>query len=212
MSNFLAKSFFFLLKLVIVLLINFLLFLVIPLTHELFGTIKHNEKNISTQPRIIAEYIKPPNRDEPKESEKRIRHIQTSRSLNSSQKSMNFKFTPDLGAEGGGDGVAMAAQQLNVMIFEEGEVDEEAQPISRSAIPYPQRARELGIEGDLIMILLIGTDGHVESVEIIKSPDNSISKSAREIILKNWKFKPAKNQGVPVKQRLKQKISFKLNS
>ena len=114
--------------------------------------------------------------------------------------------------EGSGDVVAInSSPDLSAIIFEEGQADENAKPVNRPAIPYPQRARELGIEGNLVMVLIVGTDGKVLSIDIIDSPDQSFAKSAKKIILSSWKFKPAKNQGIPVKQRLKQKISFRLD-
>ena len=213
MLRFLLKSSFYVLKLLIVIAINFVLFLMIPLTHSLSKKIKDNDNVSVREPRIIAEYIKPPQKDENREHKPRIRQIKASASNQFSQKPISLKFVPDLAVEQGStDEVAMSSGELEAVIFEEGEVDQDAQPVSRTQIPYPQRARELGIEGDLVLILLIDIDGKVSSVEVISSPDQIISKKATEIILSSWKFKPARNQGIPVKQRVKQKISFRLNS
>ncbi|HEX3020379.1 MAG TPA: TonB family protein [Chitinispirillaceae bacterium] len=211
MIKFMLNSSFFILKLLIVLAINFVLFLMIPLAHTFFGQIKNNDKTLFREPKIITEYIKPPPKEEKTETKPRIRQIQASPSRVLSQKSTSYKFAPDLTVAGNGDGVAMTDNDLSAVIFEEGEVDKDAEPVSRTPIPYPQRAKELGIEGDLVMVLLINNDGKVSSVEVISSPDQSIAKVAKQIILSSWKFKPAHNQGIPVKQRVKQKISFKLN-
>lgn len=193
-------------------MINFTLFLLIPLAHTFFGNTKKDDYFLSREPKIIAEYIKPPPEEEKTQPEPMVRRIQASPSRSHAQKSLNFKFAPDLTVAGNGEAIGMSVNDLSAVIFEEGEVDEDAKPLTRTAIPYPQRARELGIEGDLVVVILINSDGKVTSVEIISSPDQSIAKAARQTILSSWKFKPARNQGVPVKQRVKQKISFKLNS
>lgn len=212
MSRFLLKSSFFILRLLIVIAINFVLFLLIPLTHSLSGKIKNKDNVSLREPKIIAEYIRPPEKEEKMEHKPRIRQIKASASSQISQKPLSLTFIPELAAQESGDGVAMSSGELDVVVFEEGEVDQDAQPVNRTQIPYPQRARELGIEGDLVLILLVDIDGKVSSVEVISSPDQLISRKAKEIILSNWKFKPAHNQGIPVKQRVKQKISFRLNS
>lgn len=213
MLRFLLKSSFFILRLFVVITINFILFLLIPLTHRLSEKITDKDNTSLREPTIIAEYIKPPEKEEKREFKPRIRQINASASSQFSQNPINLKFIPDLAAQGNeGDGVAMSSNDLGAVIFEEGEVGQDAQPINRTPIPYPQRARELGIEGDLVLILLIDTDGKVSSVEVLSSPDQLISRKATEIILSRWKFKPAHNQGIPVKQRVKQKISFRLSS
>ncbi len=213
MLRFLLKYSLFILRLLIVITINFILFLMIPLTHSLSGKIK-NKDNISLrEPVVITEYIKPAEKKEKREYKPRIRQLESSVSGQSSQTtSINLKFVPDLAVQGSEDGVAMSSAELDVIVFEEGEVDQDAQPINRTPIPYPQRTRELGIEGDLVLILLIDTNGKVSSIDVVSSPDQLISRKATEIILSSWKFKPAHNQGIPVKQRVKQKITFRLNS
>ncbi len=213
MLRFLLKSSFFILRLLIVVAINFILFLLIPLTHRLSEKIINKDNASLREPAIIAEYIKPPEKKEKREFKPRIRQIKASTSNQFSQSPINLKFIPDLAAQRSeGDGVAMSSNELDAVVFEEGEVDQDAQPVNRTPIPYPQIARELGIEGDLVLILLIDTDGKVNSVEVLSSPDQLISRKATEIILSSWKFKPALNQGIPVKQKVKQKISFRLNS
>ncbi|MBN1306519.1 MAG: energy transducer TonB, partial [Chitinispirillaceae bacterium] len=74
---------------------------------------------------------------------------------------------------------------------------------------YPDRARELEIEGTLEVIIIIDTQGKVASVEVVRSPHSSITAAARKII-ETWRFKPARNKGVPVRMRVRQVIEFTL--
>jgi TonB family protein len=62
----------------------------------------------------------------------------------------------------------------------------------------------------LLIELVIGVDGKVESVEILKSPHASISAEARKHALR-WLFRPAKNKGVPVRVRARKEIEFRLD-
>ena len=103
----------------------------------------------------------------------------------------------------------MAEQDLAAVIFEEGETDEDVVSVRVTPIQYPERARELGIQGVLLIELVIGRDGKVETVDIVKSPHPSISAAARKAV-QSWRFKPAKNKGIPVRVRARKEIEFKL--
>jgi protein TonB len=122
-----------------------------------------------------------------------------------------MRFSPDLDVAGeSGDGIGMETGDLEAVIFEEGRTDEDIVPLNVNPVPYPERARELGIEGVLLMELIIGRDGSVESVEIIKSPHASITSAARKQVA-GWKFKPARNKGIPVRVRARKEIEFRLD-
>lgn len=198
-------------QLSLAIVINLSLFLVIPLTHQLFSTLKDQQVPVSRRSRLVAEYIKPREKKEMKPQQRQIRQVQSASSGRQVKSTMNFKFTPDLGVEGS-DGVAMVQNDLNAVVFEEGQTDEDAKPIGMlESVPYPRQAREQGAEGIFEAILVIGIDGSVSSMEIRSSPHPAISAEAKKVIF-GWKFKPARNQGVPVIVRKKQVIEFKLNS
>jgi protein TonB len=199
------------LQLIAAVAINISLFSLLPVTHNLFSSIAERKAAVSVKPKIIAEYLRPPKKEKPKEPQRRIRQVQSTTSTHPVQSAMDFKFTPDLGVEGT-DGVAMAHQDLEAVAFEEGQTDEDAVPAGElQRVPYPARARELGIEGILEALLVIGVDGTVTSVDIRSSPHPSITAEARKTFA-TWKFTPARNQGVPVSVKKKQVIEFKLNS
>jgi len=112
---------------------------------------------------------------------------------------------------GGGAGVAMQGQELEAMVFEEGQTDENVVPLFVPSIAYPQRAKEMGIQGTLEAVITIDRDGKVIKVDIVKSPHPSITEEARKMIV-TWRFKPAKIKGIPVKVRRIQDIEFKLDN
>jgi protein TonB len=127
------------------------------------------------------------------------------------QNGLSFKISPDLNVESGeGAGITLQGRELEAMVFEEGQTDENVLPLFMPSVNYPQRARELGIQGTLKAIITIDRDGTVVKVDIVKSPHQSISEEAKKTIM-TWKFKPAKIKGIPVKVRRVQDIEFKLD-
>lgn len=193
--------------LLLALVINILLFTILPMINELIGNKTFKSDNNSSKRVIVAEYIK--KKDVKKKTpEKRIRKISMSKSGKRSSESSSMRFTPDLSAHG--SGVAIKSDKLEAVVFNEGETDEDLVSERITPIPYPNRARDLGIEGILEIEIIIGTSGKVEHVDIINSPHPSFDKAAKNTI-KSWKFKPAKNQGVPVRVKARKEIEFKLN-
>lgn len=193
-------------KVVLACAINFLLFCIIPVLHDLFGTGFNNTNDLANQQRVVAEIIQP-KKEKKKEVRKKIRKVSSVRSKSTSS-NMQMKFNPDLDVAEG-DGVAIESKELEAVIFEEGEADEDPVPRFISPIPYPNRAKELGIEGILLIEIIIGLKGRVESVEILKSPHPSFSTAARKAVRK-WRFDPAKNKGVPVRIRARKEFEFQL--
>ncbi len=189
--------------------VNFSLFIILPVTHNLFSSISVEKKEAIKQPKIVAEMIRKEKPPEKKQPEQRIRQVQNA-STQSSTSNTRLKFTPDLGVESG-EGVAVASQTMETTVFEDGKTDEDAVPMFTPAPQYPQRARDLGVEGLVEIIFVVGTDGKVISIESLNSPHTSFNQEVRKV-LSSWKFKPAKNQGVPVQVRKKQVIEYRLNS
>lgn len=207
-SRFLQSLFGRIAILAVVLLVNFGLFIILPATHELLKRLKHEDIPEQSRRQIVAEMIRKPKKQEEKPKQRRIRQVKAT-SSRSGGSSMKLKFTPDLGVEGG-SGVAVQAQDdMEAVVFEEGQTDQEAVPMSTTPPPYPDRARELGVEGELEVIFVVDIDGSVSSVEIVRSPHPTFASEARKVISK-WKFKPAMNQGVPVRVRYRQVFEFYL--
>lgn len=187
--------------------VNAGLFSLFPFLHSLFTEKFNNRNSVLHTKQVIMEYKKPEKQKE-KVKERVIRQVNAPRHQQSG-KQLQFRFTPDLAVEGTGE-VAMARQELTAVIFEEGETDEPAIPLHQPPIPYPERAQELEIEGILECILVIDTNGKVASIDIVRSPHSSFTSIAKKII-GSWRFKPARNKGVPVKIRVRQVIEFALD-
>jgi TonB family protein len=77
-------------------------------------------------------------------------------------------------------------------------------------IVYPDSALRNGIEGKVTLQALIGKDGSVEKVEVVKS-DNAIFNDAAIDAMRREKFTPGNLNGTPLKLWITQTINFRLN-
>ena len=64
---------------------------------------------------------------------------------------------------------------------------------STAAPVYPQALRDAGIGGRVVVRGVIGTDGRVESAEVVRSSGNSILDNIALSAFYKWRFSPAKN-------------------
>jgi protein TonB len=84
---------------------------------------------------------------------------------------------------------------------------------SRSALqpPYPTAKERDGIEGNVAVRVLIGTDGRVKSVEKISATDEDFFVATQRHALRNWRFRPATLDGRPVESSKVLTVRFQLN-
>ena len=193
--------------------VSVVLFTSIPLVRNLIGLDRHTQKPFSQPRRILAEMVRTP----PKKNITTVTPIHPPTSLSSGRMSdatqrsgISYKIAPDLSVEGGdGAAAAMQGQDLEAMVFDENQTDENVSSVYAPAVSYPQRARDLGINGTLEAVLTIDRDGKVIKVDIVKSPHASITEEAKRVLM-TWRFKPAKIKGIPVRVRRIQDIEFTL--
>ncbi len=77
-------------------------------------------------------------------------------------------------------------------------------------IEYPEIAKKAGIEGKVYLLLDINEKGGVDNVKVIKGIGAGCDEAAINGV-KQVKFTPGKNKGVPVKVKLSLSVVFKLN-
>ncbi|MEM1180632.1 MAG: TonB family protein, partial [Acidobacteriota bacterium] len=63
---------------------------------------------------------------------------------------------------------------------------------------YPQSARASGAEGDVVLTLVVDADGSVESVDVTRGLSPALDAAALEAV-RRWRFRPATQDGVPVR-------------
>lgn len=76
---------------------------------------------------------------------------------------------------------------------------------------YPDLARQAGIEGTVLLNVLVGDDGKVIQVSVIQSDVTPAMEKAGIEAAKQFMFKPAKQRTVPVRARVAIPIRFKLH-
>ena len=88
-------------------------------------------------------------------------------------------------------------------------VEELPEPIERLSPDYPDWARKKGVEGVVMIQALVGRDGLVKDVRVVKSiPDlDDYAKAA----VKQWRFKPALSKGSPVAVWVAVPVKFSLH-
>lgn len=197
-------------KFAVVLAINLSLFMLIPVGNSVFKGFQQQDTRKVESRRVLAELVKPREKKPEKTTKSRIRTVKAA-GAEEVRNPMKFKFTPDLGVEGDEGGVAIASQDLEVEVFEEGETDEPVVQVYTPRPAYPSRAVEMAVEGRVEVTFVVGVDGRVSSIESINSPHPSFDAEVRKTLFQ-WKFRPAKNKGVPVKQRVRIPFDFFLDA
>lgn len=98
-------------------------------------------------------------------------------------------------------------------------VEESAQPINGmsefykmtgASIRYPAQARRMGVEGKVFAEFVVGKDGALQDIKIIKGIGSGCDEEAIRVLQLSPKWQPAKQRGKPVKQRIVLPIFFKL--
>ncbi len=89
--------------------------------------------------------------------------------------------------------------------------DEPPQLIKFVPPTYPALARQAGIEGTVLLRVVVGTDGKVESASVIQSDVTPAMEKAAIAAARRFLFKPAKQRTVPVRASMAVPIRFKLH-
>ncbi len=76
---------------------------------------------------------------------------------------------------------------------------------------YPTQARRMGIEGRVFVQFVIDTDGSITDVQAVKGIGAGCDEEAVRVVKGAAKWKPPKQRGQAVKQRIVLPITFKLN-
>lgn len=83
--------------------------------------------------------------------------------------------------------------------------------LSEVRIPYPEEARRAGVEGPVIMDLLIDLNGIVRKVDLVSGPGYGLNEAATQAI-KNFKFQPAQVDQQAVAVRIRYSYRFVLEN
>jgi TonB family protein len=83
-------------------------------------------------------------------------------------------------------------------------------PVRKVDPKYPQLAIKQHIDGEVILYAIIRKDGHVDSIQVVRSVDPELDHNAMEA-LSRWEFRPATREGQPVELEAVIHIPFHFN-
>jgi protein TonB len=127
---------------------------------------------------------------------------------------LNEKFDPrDFSGVGIEKGIsALTATDVKIdpgQAFIEAAVDEKPERVSNPPLEYPDLLRQAGIEGNVIIEVIIDTTGRAEpgSLRVVQSTNKAFELSARDAVLKSM-YRPGRVRGQAVRVLVQVPISF----
>lgn len=81
--------------------------------------------------------------------------------------------------------------------------------LSEVRLPYPAEAKAKGIEGPVVMDILIDGEGKVRDAKLVSGPGGGLNEAALNAI-RNFRFKPAQASGQAVAVRIRYTYRFVL--
>ena len=76
---------------------------------------------------------------------------------------------------------------------------------------YPPMARKMGMEGTVMLKVLVSREGHVLQLEVARSSGYDMLDKAAGEAVKNWRFVPAKRGEIAVDEWVQVPLAFRLN-
>jgi outer membrane biosynthesis protein TonB len=133
---------------------------------------------------------------------------------------LNERFDPrdysGAGVEGGiASGIAGGTGPVPTdlqQVFVEAVVDEIPMRLSTPPLVYPPLLKDAGIEGHVIIEVVVGIDGHPEAdtFRIVESSHKGFERAARDLVLGSL-FRPGRMRGQAVRVLIRQPVNFGLN-
>ena len=131
-------------------------------------------------------------------------------SLDSSLSGIDFGI-PGLEATNLNDMQNSLLGDTNDVVMTDDSVDSPPRPTYQAPVEYPRSARSQGVQGYVVLSLLISAAGEIEKVQVLEAePAGVFEQSAIEGV-RNWRFEPAQYQGRNVKVWARQRVRFDLS-
>ena len=89
-------------------------------------------------------------------------------------------------------------------------LDRQPMIAARVPPPYPYMARRRGIQGKVMVRLLVGSDGRVKKSEVIKAEPSGVFEEAVLRTVGRWRFSPALSNGKPITSWVETTVKFEL--
>jgi len=83
-----------------------------------------------------------------------------------------------------------------------------AEIVSRSNPEYPLAARQARVQGSVVVVATVGTDGKIRSAKAVSGPP--LLQSSAVAAVRQWTYKPALLNGAPVESETRVELKFTL--
>src|SRR4030095_8756060 len=100
-----------------------------------------------------------------------------------------------------------ALQQQGATVYPVGNGVTEPIPVKNVQPSYTQEARDARVQGTIQLEAVIGSDGSISKVQVLKSLGYGLDENAAKA-LSEWRFKPGTKDGKPVNVRIQVLMNF----
>ena len=97
------------------------------------------------------------------------------------------------------------------VVMTDDSVDSPPRPTYQAPLSYPKQARARGVEGYVVLSLLISATGEIEKMQVLEASPMGVFDQAALEGVRNWRFEPAQYQGRNVKVWARQRVRFDLS-
>lgn len=81
----------------------------------------------------------------------------------------------------------------------------------KANLVYPAEAKSMGIEGTVIVVFVINTDGSISDVEVLRGIGGGADEAAIQVVENSPNWEPAKQKDRVVNSRMRLPVRFKLS-
>ena len=82
----------------------------------------------------------------------------------------------------------------------------------QSKLKYPQLAQENGISGRVLMTFVVEKDGSLTNIQVLQTPDRSLSDEATRVLKLSPKWKPGKQRNQTVRVKYTLPVDFRIQN
>lgn len=97
------------------------------------------------------------------------------------------------------------------VVMTDDSVDNPPRPTYQAPLSYPTSARASGVEGFVVLSLLISPTGEIEKMQVLESSPSGVFDQAALDGVRKWRFEPARYQGRAVRVWARQRVRFDLS-
>lgn len=84
-------------------------------------------------------------------------------------------------------------------------------PLANPRPIYPREARRRGVEGHVLLRVVVGEKGMSEAVTLLETSGYSVLDEAAIAAIRKWRFEPARRGGTPMTAAIDVPVTFRIN-